>query len=269
MMMSAKALRFCLEFSPKTFYKETLKFPVLSFRVSYRRVSTQKCLVRFLLRTHLYADETTIYHRLCETNHAERIEATVQVKSLFFESVVGVFFSSSSRCRRTYICDTRRPFTTTIDSRDAYLYVNDDDAFEPFFAPMMSRAICEVARSGAKKKTVWTLDAKTRRIRAREETGCERRDVGRAVPFRGGFRRPPPPLVFSRFFSFGSFSLKMPSSSSLHKQQQQQSVVSTIDQSLLLREKQQQQQQQQSVRPWRYFGVQTRANEPTRKHVSD
>jgi len=266
-MMSAKALRFCLEFSPKTFYKETLKFPALSFRVSHRRVSTQKCLVRFLLRTFTPTRRRYIY-RLCETNHAERIEATVQVKSLFFESVVGVFFSSSSRCRRTYICDTRRPFTTTIDSRDAYLYVNDDDAFEPFFAPMMSRAICEVARSGAKKKTVWTLDAKTRRIRAREETRCERRDVGRAVPFRGGFRRPPPPLVFSRFFSFGSFSLKMPSSSSsLHKQQQQQSV-STTDQSLLLTHEKQQ-QQQQSVRPWRYFGVQTRANEPTRKHVSD
>ena len=99
----------------------------------------------------------------------------------------------------------------------------------------MSRAISEVARSGAKKKR-FGRDAKTtRRIRAREETRCERRDVGRAVPFRGGFRRRRPPLVFSRFFSFGSFSLKMPSSSSLHKQQQQ-SVVSTIDQSLLLRE---------------------------------
>jgi len=133
----------------------------------------------------------------------------------------------------------------------------------------MSRAISEVARSGAKKKR-FGRDAKTtRRIRAREETRCERRDVGRAVPFRGGFRRRPPPLVFSRFFSFGSFSLKMPSSSSsLHKQQQQQSV-STTDQSLLLTHEKQQQQQQQSVRPWRYFGVQTRANEPTRKHVSD
>ena len=60
-------------------------------------------------------------------------------------------------------------------------------AFEPFFA--LDDVACAMrSRARSKKKTVWRRDAKTRRIRAREETGCERRDVGRAVPFRGGFR---------------------------------------------------------------------------------
>ena len=60
-------------------------------------------------------------------------------------------------------------------------------AFEPFFA--LDDVACAMrSRARSKKKPVWRRDAKTRRIRAREETGCERRDVGRAVPFRGGFR---------------------------------------------------------------------------------
>ena len=107
---------------------------------------------------------------------------------------------------------------------------------------MMSRVRCEVARV-QKKKPVWRRDAKTRRIRAREETGCERRDVGRAVPFRGGFR------VLCFFFLESSllgllrFGL-VPSSSSSSLHEQQRSVVkSTLTDVfglLLIREKQQQ-----------------------------
>ena len=90
-----------------------------------------------------------------------------------------IYFFSLSRCH------ARRPFTTTIDSRETLIYIS---AFEPFFVALDDVACAMRSRARSKKKPVWRRDAKTRRIRAREETGCERRDVGRAVPFRGGFR---------------------------------------------------------------------------------
>ena len=115
-----------------------------------------------------------------ETKHAERIEATVQVNSLFFENVLlrHIFFFSLSLDATRVVLLRRRLIPETL------IYIS---AFEPFFA--LDDVACAMrSRARSKKKPVWRRDAKTRRIRAREETGCERRDVGRAVPFRGGFR---------------------------------------------------------------------------------
>ena len=108
---------------------------------------------------------------------------------------------------------------------------------------MMSRVRCEVAR--VQKKTVWRRDAKTIRIRAREETGCERRDVGRAVPFRGGFRVLcffSSNLLFWVFFVLVSCHHHHHPLLSLHEQQRSvvKSTLTDVFGLLLIREKQQQ-----------------------------
>ena len=115
----------------------------------------------------------------CRKNRSNRAGTFAFLRKRSSSSRVYIFFLSLSRCH------ARRPFTTTIDSRETLIYIS---AFEPFFVALDDVACAMRSRARSKKKRVWRRDAKTRRIRAREETGCERRDVGRAVPFRGGFR---------------------------------------------------------------------------------
>jgi len=111
----------------------------------------------------------------CRKNRSNRAGKFAFLRYIY----IYIYSLSLDAIRASSLYDSRRLIPETL------IYMS---AFEPFFAgSMMSRARCEVARV-RKKKPVWRRDAKTRRIRAREETGCERRDVGRAVPFRGGFR---------------------------------------------------------------------------------
>ena len=165
-----------------------------------------------------------------ETKHAERIEATVQVNSLFFENVLlrHIYFFSLSLDATRVVLLRRRLIPETL------IYIS---AFEPFFA--LDDVACAM-RSRARKKTgleTGREDETHSRARGNGVRTARRRSRG-AVP--GRISRPLFFFLESSLLGLLRFGL-VPSSSSLHEQQRS-IVKSTTDVFglLLIREKQQQ-----------------------------
>ena len=113
-------------------------------------------------------------------------------KTFFFVTYIYIFFSLSR-------CHARRPFTTTIDSRETLIYMS---AFEPFFVALDDVACAMRSRARSKKKTgleTGREDETHSRARGNGVRTARRRSRG-AVP--GRISRP---LFFSSNLLFWVF----------------------------------------------------------------